>query len=62
VASVRLTDAIRWIARNDEPQCFDETEVESLVTVNLIADLFGKPAEEIANAVINTRRGIGRFS
>jgi hypothetical protein len=46
---------IEWIALNDEPAEVDASEVASLISVCLLADLFGKTTEEVAKAVVRIR-------
>ncbi len=51
--------AIEWIAMNDEPaETSDAEAIAGLVTVALVADLFGKSPEEIARRVLRYRNKI----
>ena len=54
----RYTDAIEWIASNDEPTYISASNIESLVSVQLIADLFGKSASLVASDVRLVRLGM----
>lgn len=49
-------EAVEWIARNDECTETSAEAVSGLVSVALVADLFGKDQIEVARAVINFRR------
>lgn len=46
---------VQWIADNDEPGVLDENEVAGFATTMLLADLFRKPTEEVAEAVVLAR-------
>lgn len=48
-------EGIRWIAFNDEPTITDVDEISALVTVALLADLFGKDAGHVAVHVARER-------
>lgn len=51
--------AIVWIALNDDPGSSNSMKVSSvktLISVQLIADLFGKTHEKVARAVIRYRK------
>lgn len=50
---------VRWIADNDDPGSSDAQNVEAVkgyISVLLLADLFGKDALEVAEAVVKVRR------
>ncbi|MBI41243.1 MAG: hypothetical protein CMF59_16730 [Leptospiraceae bacterium] len=47
--------AIKWIAENDESSCRDAEEMENLISVSLVSDLFGKQNHEVAEAVVRYR-------
>ncbi len=49
-------DGVRWIAQNDEPGGQDVYTVAELVSVLLLADLFGKDPEAVAKAVVACRK------
>ena len=49
-------NAVAWIAENDEPECDDMQEMADLISVALVADLWGKAPEEVAAAVLYRRR------
>lgn len=51
--------AIEWIAENDETGETDPTVIADLISVVLVADLWGKEPLQVARAVIN-RRNKGR--
>ncbi len=53
-------DGVRWIAQNDEPGGQDVYTVAELVSVLLLADLFGKDPEAVAKAVVACRKREGR--
>ena len=57
-----LKKAIRWIADNDESGELDIEVMETLISVLLVADLFGKTPTEIATRVVKVRKawGVGR--
>jgi hypothetical protein len=48
-------EAVQWIAHNDEPGEHDVETMADLVSVLLVADLFGKPADEVARDVVRAR-------
>ena len=50
-----LQRAVQWIAENDEPLLLEVGSVEELVSVMLVADLFGKGPAAVARLVINHR-------
>ncbi|MEM1375851.1 MAG: hypothetical protein AAGG69_00535 [Pseudomonadota bacterium] len=54
-----LKKAIEWIAENDETMQEDPEAMADLISVSLVADLFGKPNREIANKVISKRLQLG---
>ena len=49
-------DCIQWIAENDESAAMDWREIEYLVTVCMVADLFGETPKSVAQSVIAVRR------
>jgi len=49
-------EAVRWIADNDEPLETDLETIAEMISVQLIADLFGKDPEGVAVAVAIERR------
>ena len=46
---------VEWIALNDECSERDIEMIESLISVALLADLFGKTTEEVARDVLRYR-------
>lgn len=50
-----FTQAVKWIAFNDEPGEKDEQQIADSVTVMLIADIFGRPAQEVGRRVLRER-------
>ena len=57
-----LKKAIAWIADNDETGELDIEVMETLISVLLVADLFGKTPTEIATRVVKVRKawGVGK--
>ncbi len=57
-----IKEAIRWIADNDESGELDIEVMETLISVLLVADLFGKTPTEIATRVVKVRKawGVGK--
>jgi hypothetical protein len=53
--AARYYDAVKWIALNDEPEVMDYAAVESQISVQLTADLFGKAVDRVATDVIRCR-------
>ena len=51
-----IKEAIRWIADNDESGELDIEVMETLISVLLVADLFGKTPTEIATRVVKVRK------
>lgn len=56
-----LKAAIDWIARHDEPTEMDPSEMEGLISVVMVADLFGVEAMSVAERVIKQRNKIARL-
>lgn len=48
-------DGVSWIAENDEPTLDDVNEISNLISVLLLADLFGRTPEEVAIDVLRVR-------
>lgn len=49
-------EGVQWIAQNDECGEMSAEVMAGMVSVNLLADLFGKEPAEVAAAVIRTRQ------
>lgn len=47
--------ACQWIADNDEPTCKDALEMRGLISVLLVADIFGRTVADVAAKVIELR-------
>ena len=56
-----LRRAVQWIVDNDEPESLDIDDISAMVTVCLVADLWGYKPERIAELVIATRRWAIRY-
>lgn len=52
-ASYRM--GIQWIADNDEPDEMDPSVIDGFISVQLLADLFGKDPLVVAKAVAKAR-------
>jgi hypothetical protein len=52
-------EGVAWIGWNDEGSLRDPVEIAGLISVLLLADLFGKPPEEVAVDVIRFRERVG---
>lgn len=48
-------EAIAWIAWNDEPTEYEVERIEPMVSVQLVADIFGKWSYDVARAVSRYR-------
>lgn len=48
--------AIEWIALNDEPGEMNVEITSEMISVGLIADLFGKTQQEVARQVVKRRK------
>ena len=48
--------AVEWIAYNDEPSIVDRKQIAELVSVCLVADVFGVEPINIAKEIILIRR------
>lgn len=48
-------NGVDWIAMNDEPEDLDPDSVAGYISTLLLADLFGKPASEVAHDIIRVR-------
>lgn len=46
---------VEWIALNDEAGEMSTDEVAALISVGLLADLFGKTTEQVAKDVVKYR-------
>lgn len=46
---------VEWIAYNDEPFDRDVESIAGYISTLLLADLFGKPAAEVAEAIRRVR-------
>ncbi len=55
--NLRYPDAVRWIARNDEPCEEDEFVLSEFVSVVLIADISGRSPLQVARDVKAARYG-----
>lgn len=53
----KYATAVEWIAVNDEPMELDLEGVQGYISVLLVADVFGKEAEDVAKDVISLRKG-----
>lgn len=53
--SPNYANGVVWIAVNDEPTCRDRDEIMGQLTVVLLADLFGRDPEIVADDVIAAR-------
>lgn len=52
-------EAVAWIALNDEtcgPEAQDPKEVETLISVALVADIFGVDVQKVAADVVRYRQ------
>ncbi|HEY7195500.1 MAG TPA: hypothetical protein VH439_17285 [Gemmatimonadales bacterium] len=47
--------AVEWIALNDEPTLTDAAELSELISVVLVADLWGKEPDDVARDVLQAR-------
>lgn len=50
--------AVRWIAANDDigsPDCTNADIVSGYISTLLVADIFGKDADKVAQDVVNQR-------
>ncbi len=47
---------VEWIAENDEPEETSQNEMERLLSVALLADLFSVTVEKVAKDVIRKRK------
>lgn len=50
--------AIEFITFNDEPGDLDAESVSSMISVGLVAELFGKSTAEVATSVVALRRKV----
>lgn len=60
IASYR--QAVQWIAENDNPgddEVLDVETVNDMITVKLVGDVWGKPSEVVARAVVACRKKKG---
>ena len=46
---------IAWVAGNDEPEDLDAASVAGYISTGLLADLFGKDLDEVAEAIVRYR-------
>ena len=52
----RYKKAVAWIAENDEPHEMDFQTVVDMIPVLLIADVFDKTPEKVANDILKIRK------
>lgn len=55
-----LRTALEWIADNDDPGELDPDTIAGTVSLLLVADLWEKPADELARKVVRLRRKAAR--
>jgi hypothetical protein len=55
-----ITEAYEWIALNDEPDELDPEVVAETISVQLIADIFGRTPEHVGRKVVNLRKSMIR--
>ena len=55
MARASYRTGIAWIAWNDEPSDRDPESVEGYISTTLLADLFGKEPQEVAEAIVRYR-------
>lgn len=48
-------EGVAWIAWNDEPDERDPENVAGFISTGLLADLFGKDAEDVAKTIVRFR-------
>lgn len=46
---------VLWIAENDEPEDEDANSVAEYISTMLLADLFDKPTDEVADDIVKYR-------
>jgi hypothetical protein len=51
----RYMEAVAWIANNDEPGETDAETVSEMISVLLVADLWRKEPEQVADDVLRAR-------
>ncbi len=54
-------EGVRWIGWNDEGGESDPNEIAGFISTLLLADLFGKPALEVAQDIVRFRGQVGLF-
>ena len=57
----RYADALAWIAENDEPTITEPDDMKDLVSVVLVADIFGLPPSRVAFGVCAVRALVSSF-
>ena len=50
--------AVEWVALNDEPEITSADDMSYMISISLIASIFGKTSDEVAKAVIRYRDGL----
>jgi hypothetical protein len=51
---------VSWIGLNDEPETMNPEEIAGMISVLLLADLFGKEPEAVAKDVVRYRKTLER--
>lgn len=59
MARPSISAGVDWIAQNDEPGLNNPGETADLISVLLLADLFGKEPLDIATRVVRRRLELG---
>lgn len=57
--STTYWQAVTWIARNDEAAQLNWYDVKDLISVVMVADLFGSSPSEVAKDVVTVRLSNG---
>lgn len=51
----KYINAIQWVAFNDDPSVLNVKQIEESITVQLIADVFGKNSLDVARDIYQLR-------
>lgn len=57
IAGIYLSRMVHWIADNDDPDNDDMFDITEYITVNMVADITGVNASDIAFDIVMIRRG-----
>ena len=55
IPTAKYSDAVAWIAENDEPTLLEEDQVASMISTQLVGDIFNVGEAQVAWDVVRYR-------